>query len=148
FHIIRIDGVKSEIGYQFANIRQEIKTSQEASDKNFAYARTFAHEVQGISINEFANFAQQNRYTYNTAESIPRYYTQPLVDPSTGFSNEKDNENLRWAFHKDTKPGSTFLFSTTNEDQIIVFVSSKTPKGLASAKAVRKEVEPIWAHQK
>ncbi|HLV23151.1 MAG TPA: peptidylprolyl isomerase [Moheibacter sp.] len=148
FHIIRIDGVKNETGYQFANILKEIKPSQETSDKNFADARTFAQEVQGKSLNEFANLAQKKGFNYNTAESIPRYYTQPLVDPSTGFSNEKDNEILRWAFHKDTKPGSTFLFSTTNEDQIIVFVSSKTPKGLASAKAVRKEVEPILAHQK
>ncbi len=148
YHIIKIDGVKNTTGYQYANIIKEIKPSQGTSDKNFSDARTFAQEVQGKSLNEFANLAQKKGFNYNTAESIPRYYPQPLVDPSTGFSNDKDNDILRWAFSKDAKAGSSNLFTTANEDQIIVFVSSKSSKGLASAKSVRKEVEPILAHQK
>lgn len=148
FHIIRIDGVKNVTGYQFVNILKEIKPSQETSDKNFADARNFAQEVQGKSLNEFANLAQQKGYNYNTAENVARYYVLPLVDPSTGFSNEKDNDILKWAFNKNTKPGSTNMFSTINEDHIIVFLSSRTPEGLAPAKAVRDEVEPILAHQK
>ncbi len=148
YHIIKIDGVKNTTGYQFANILKEIKPSQGTSDKNFSDARTFAQDVQGKSLNEFANLAQKKGFNYNTADNVTRYYTQPLVDPSTGFSNEKDNDILRWAFSKDAKPGSSFLFSTTNEDQIIVYVASKSPKGLATAKSVRQEVEPILVHQK
>lgn len=148
FHIIKIDGVKNTTGYQFANILKEIKPSQDTSDKNFADARNFAQEVQGKSLNEFANSAQKNGFNYNSVDNVTRYYTQPLVDPSTGFSNEKDNEILRWAFNKGTKPGSSFLFTTANEDQIIVFVSNKSSKGLASAKAARAEVEPILVQQK
>ncbi|MBA5628951.1 peptidylprolyl isomerase [Moheibacter lacus] len=148
FHIIKIDGVKNTTGYQFANIIKDITPSQATSDKNFSDARTFAQDVQGKSLNDFANLAQKKGFNYNTAENVTRYYTQPLVDPSTGFSNEKDNDILRWAFNKDTKPGSSFLFTTTNEDQIIVHLNAKTSKGLASAKSVRKEVEPILIHQK
>ncbi len=148
YHIIKIDGVKNTTGYQFANILKEIKPSQGTSDKNFSDARTFAQDVQGKSLNDFANLAQKKGFNYNTADNVTRYYTQPLVDPSTGFSNEKDNDILKWAFSKDTKPGSSFLFSTTNEDQIIVYVASKSPKGLATAKSVRQEVEPILIHQK
>src|SRR5690606_18307121 len=143
YHIIKIDGVKNTTGYQFANILKEIKPSQETSDKNFSDARTFAQDVQGKSLNEFANLAQKKGFNYNTADNVTRYYTQPLVDPSSGFSNEKDNDILKWAFNKDTKPGSSFLFSTTNEDQIIVHLAARNPKGLATAKSVRQAVEPI-----
>jgi len=148
YHIIKIDGVKNTTGYQFANILKEIKPSQETSDKNFSDARTFAQDVQGKSLNEFANLAQKKGFNYNTADNVTRYYTQPLVDPSSGFSNEKDNDILKWAFNKDTKPGSSFLFSTTNEDQIIVHLAARNPKGLATAKSVRQTVEPILVHQK
>lgn len=148
FHIIKIDGVKNTTGYQFANILKEIKPSQETSDKNFSDARNFAQAVQGKSLNEFANLAQKKGFNYNTADNVTRYYTQPLVDPSSGFSNEKDNDILKWAFSKDTKPGSSFLFTTTNEDQIIVYLSARNPKGLATAQSVRPQVEPILIHQK
>lgn len=148
FHIIKIDGVKNTTGYQFANILKEIKPSQGTSDKNFSDARNFAQEAQGKSLNEFANLAQKKGFNYNTADNVTRYYTQPLVDPSSGFSNEKDNDILKWAFNKDTKPGSSFLFSTTNEDQIIVHLAARNPKGLATAKSVRQQVEPILIHQK
>ena len=148
FHVIKIDGVKNTVGYQFANIVKEVNPSQTTSDKNFADARTFAQEVQGKSLNEFANLAKEKGFNYNTADNITRYTTRPLVDASTGFSTEKDNEILRWAFSKDTKPGSTFLFSTGNEDQIIVFVSAKYPKGLAPAKMLRADVEPILIQEK
>jgi peptidyl-prolyl cis-trans isomerase D len=148
FHIIKIDGVKNQTGYQFANIIKEIKASQGTSDKNFKDARNFAQQVQGKSLNEFANLAQKSGFNYNTADNLIRYSMQPIVDPSTGFGNDKDNEILRWAFNKDTKPGSTFLFTTEKEDQIIVYVASKSPKGLAPASAVREEVEPILVKEK
>src|SRR5690606_11163612 len=38
--------------------------------------------------------------------------------------------------------------TTTNEDHIIVYVASKSPKGLATAKSVRAEVEPILVREK
>lgn len=148
FHIIKIDGVKTQTGYQFANIVKEIKASQKTSDKNFSDARKFAQEVQGKSLKEFAALAQKYGFNYNTADNVTRYYMMPLVDPNTGFSNDKDNDILRWAFSKDTKPGDTFLFTTGNEDQIIVHLVSKAPKGLATAKAVRNEVEPIIMKEK
>lgn len=148
FHIIKIDGVKNQTGYQFANIMKEIKASQGTSDKNFKDARTFAQQVQGKSLNEFANLAQKSGFNYNTAENLIRYSMQPIVDPSTGFGNDKDNDILKWAFSKDTKPGSTFLFTTEKEDQIIVYLASKSPKGLAPASAVREEVEPILIKEK
>ncbi|MET3730823.1 SurA N-terminal domain-containing protein [Moheibacter stercoris] len=148
FHIIKIDGVKNQTGYQFANIIKEIKASQGTSDKNFKDARTFAQDVQGKSLNEFANLAQQKGFNYNTADNMTRYSMQPIVDPSTGFGNDKDNDILKWAFAKDTKPGSSFLFTTEKEDQIIVYLTSKSEKGLASAKSVREEVEPIIIKEK
>jgi len=145
FHIIKIDGVKNQTGYQIANILKEIKPSQETSDKNFANARNFAQEIQGKSLNEFANVAQKKGYNYNTSEDVTRYYTSPLI---AEIGNDKDNDILKWAFNKDTKPGSTFLFTTTNEDQIIVHLNSRTSKGLASPKSVRNDVEPIIIQEK
>lgn len=145
FHIIKIDGVKNQTGYQIANILKEVEPSQETSDKNFADARTFAQEVQGKSLNEFANIAQNKGFNYNSADDVTRFHTQPLIPE---ISNDKDNDILKWAFNKDTKPGSTFLFTTGNDDQIIVHLNSRTSKGLASPKSVRAEVEPIIAQQK
>lgn len=145
FHIIKIDGVKNQTGYQIANILKEIAPSQATSDKNFADARTFAQEIQGKSLNDFANTAQKKGYNYNTAEDVTRFYTMPLI---SGISNDKDNDVLKWAFNKDTKPGSTFLFTTANEDQIIVHLNSRTSEGLASPKSVRAEVEPVIVQEK
>src|SRR5690606_20672800 len=135
-------------GYQIASIFKEIKPSQETSDKNHNDAIKFAQEVTGKSLNEFANLAQKNNYNYNSAENLTRFHPMAVLDPSSGIGNEKDDEILKWAFNKNTKPGDSFLFTTTNEDQIIVYLSSKTPKGLASAKSVREEVEPIIVQQK
>lgn len=148
FHIIRIDGVKTQPGYLVANIVKDIAPSQDTSDKNFSDARTFAQDIQGKSLNDFANMAQKAGYNYFTADNVNRYYGQALVDPSTGFSNDKDNDILKWAFSKDAKVGSTNLFTTANDDHIIVYVNGKNPKGLASAKMVRDEVEPILMQQK
>lgn len=148
FHIIKIDGEKTQLGHQIAVIMKELKPSQETSDKIFADARTFAQEVQGKSLNDFANLAQKKGFNYNTAENVTRFYTQPIVDASSGFGNDKDEDILRWVFSKNTKPGNTSLFTTINEDQIIVFVKQKFPKGLAPASAKRSEIEPILKHQK
>lgn len=148
YHIIKIDGIKNQMGYQFANILKEINPSQATSDKIFADARNFAQEVQGKSLNDFANLAQKKGFNYNTAENASRYYQQSLVDPSTGFSNEKDSDILKWAFNKETKVGSSFLFTTAQDDQIIVYLAAKTSKGLATAKMVRPQVEPLLAEQK
>jgi peptidyl-prolyl cis-trans isomerase D len=145
FHIIKIDNVKTQTGYQIANIMKEINPSQETSDKNFADARNFAQEIQGKSLNEFANMAQKKGYAYENGEDITRFYTSALV-PAIG--NDKDNDILKWAFNPDTKPGSTFLFTTSNEDHIIVHLTSRTSAGLASAKSARKEVEPILIQKK
>lgn len=148
FHIIRVDDIKSVTGYQIANIFKDIKPSQETSDKNHSDAIKFAQDVTGKSLNEFANLAQKNNFNYNTAEHLERFSVTPILDPVSGITSEKDDEILRWAFNKDTKPGSSFLFTTSNEDQIIVYLSSKSDKGLANAKAARAEVEPIIVKEK
>lgn len=148
FHIIKIDGIKTQTGYQFANIIKEIKPSQKTSDDNFSNARTFAQEVQGKSLNDFANLAQSKGYNYDTAENITRYNLQFIVDPGSGFNRDADDAILRWAFSRKTKVGESFLFTTANEDQIIVYLSSKTPKGLAPASMVRDQVEPLLVREK
>lgn len=148
YHIIKIDGEKTQMGHQIAIILKELKPSQETSDKNFADARTFAQEVQGKSLNDFANLAQKKGFNYNTTDGVTRFYTQPIVDPSSGFGNDKDEDIMKWVFNKGTKPGSSALFTTINEDQIIVFVKQKYPKGLKPASAAREEIEPIIKHKK
>lgn len=148
FHVIKIEGVKNTQGYQFANIVKEVNPSQGTSDKNFSEARTFAQEVQGKSLNEFANLAKERGFNYNTSDNVFRYSPKPVVDASTGFGNDRDNDILKWAFSKDAKPGSTNLFTTANEDQIIVFVSNKSPKGLAPIKLVKEDIEPILIQEK
>lgn len=148
FHIIKIDGEKTKLGNQIAIILKELKPSQATSDKNFADARTFAQKVQGKSLNDFANLAQKDGYNYNTTDGVTRFYTQPIVDQSTGFGNDKDDDILKWVFNKGTKAGSTSLFTTINEDHIIVYVTAKYPKGLSPVNSVRKDIEPILKHQK
>src|SRR5690606_8194351 len=148
FHIIRIDDTKTVPGYLIANIFKEIKPSQETSNKNHSDAIKFAQEVTGKSLNEFANLAQKNGFNYNTADNVERYSAMPILDPASGITNEKDDDILKWAFNKNTKVGSSSLFTTTNEDHIIVYVASKSPKGLATAKSVRAEVEPILVREK
>lgn len=148
YHIIKIDDIKYVTGYQIANIVKEIKPSQETSDKNYTDARTFAQNVVGKSNNEFANLAKKNNFNYNTTHNVTRFYAGSVIDPSAGISNEKDDEILKWAFSKKTKPGSSSLFTTSNQDHIIVYLNGKAPKGIAPASAVREEVEPILIQQK
>lgn len=148
YHIIRIDDIKSVPGYLIANIFKDIKPSQGTSDKNHSDAIKFAQDVTGKSLNEFANIAQKRGFNYNTAENVERYSARPILDPASGISGEKDDEILKWAFKKDTKIGSSSLFTTSNEDQIIVYLSAKSDKGLATAKSVRAEVEPIIVQEK
>lgn len=148
FHIIKVDGIKTQPGYLIANIYKDIKPSQGTSDKNHSDAIKFAQDVTGKSLNEFANIAQKRNFNYNTADNVERYSATPVLDPASGISNEKDDEILKWAFSKKTEVGNSFLFTTSNEDQIIVYLASKAPKGLASAKAVRAEVEPILIQEK
>lgn len=148
FHIIKIDGVKNQLGYQFASIIKEVRPSQETSDKNFSEARNFAQEIQGMSLNEFANAAQQKGYNYNSISDVERYYGQSIVERSTGVSNDQDDNILKWAFSKDAKVGSTNLFSTVNEDHIIVFVAAKNLDNKPSPKLARELVEPYLKKQK
>lgn len=148
FHIIRVDDLKTQTGYLIANIFKDIKPSQGTSDKNHSDAIKFAQDVTGKSLNEFANLAQKRNFNYNTAENVERFSATPILDPASGIGSEKDDEILKWAFSKKTEVGNSFLFTTSNEDQIIVYLSAKNPKGLASAKSVRAEVEPIILQQK
>lgn len=148
FHIIRVDDIKGVTGYLIANIFKDIKPSQGTSDKNHSDAIKFAQQVTGKSLNEFANLAQKNGFNYNKADNVERFNSTAILDPASGISNEKDDEILKWAFNKKTEVGNSFLFTTSNEDQIIVYLSSKTAKGLASAKSVRAEVEPILIQEK
>lgn len=148
FHIIKIDGIKNQEGHQLAIILKELKPSQETSDKNFADARNFAQEVQGKSLNDFANLAQKNGYNYDTRDAVQRFELRPLVDATTGFGYDKDEDIMKWVFNKNTKEGATSLFTTVNEDQIIVYVNKKYPKGLAPVNSVRSEIEPILKQQK
>ncbi|MDD3771917.1 MAG: SurA N-terminal domain-containing protein [Weeksellaceae bacterium] len=148
FHIIKIDGIKTQTGYQFANIVKEVSASQNTSDKNFNDARNFAQEVQGKSLNDFANLAQTKGFNYDTAENITRYNNRSIIDPGSGFGNDADDAILKWAFNKKTKVGSSFLFTTAHEDQIIVYLTSRTPKGLAPASMVRDQIEPLLVQEK
>lgn len=148
FHIIKIDGVKNQLGYQFASIVKEVRASQETSDKSFNDARSFAQEIQGMTLNEFANAAQQKGYNYNSIENVERYYSQNIVERSTGFSNDQDDNILKWAFSKNTKVGSTNLFSTINQDHIIVFVADKNLDDKPSPKLAREMIEPYLKKQK
>lgn len=148
YHIIRIDDIKSVTGYQIANIFKEIRPSQETSDKNFSDARNFAQEVIGKSNNEFANLAHQKNYNYNSANGLTRYSVTPVLDPSSEIGTEKDDDILRWAFSRNTKIGDSSLFTTSNQDHIIVYLTARSPKGLPPASMVRDEVEPILVHQK
>lgn len=148
FHIIKVDDIKSVTGYLIANIFKDIKPSQGTSDKNHSDAIKFAQDVNGKSLNEFANLAQKRNFNYNTADNVERYSAMPILDPASGISSEKDDEILKWAFSKKTDAGSSSLFTTSNEDQIIVYLASKSDKGLASAKSVRAEVEPILIKEK
>src|SRR5690625_7468193 len=101
FHIIKIDGVKNQLGYQFASVVKEVRPSQETSDKNFSEARNFAQEIQGMSLNEFANAAQQKGYNYNSISDVERYYGQSIVERSTGVINDIDDIILKWEFSID-----------------------------------------------
>lgn len=137
FHIIRIDDVKQVTGYQLATIRKELRASTETQENLFSTANTLAINAQEQSANDFINAARKENAEVNNADGVTRFETN-LVGLS---GTKKEADILKWAFNKETKPGSVQTFETLNGGQIVAYLSNKFKEGKYNVEAARAQVE-------
>lgn len=144
YHIIRIDDVKQKMGYQLANIQRQLRASEETQENLFSLANNLAIDAQNQTANDFINAARQQGGEVNVAEGVGRFETN-LVG-LTGTRKEADV--LRWAFNKETKPGSVQVFETLSGGQIVAYVTDKFEKGNYNIAAARTQVERLIRNEK
>ncbi len=139
YHIIKVDEAKSKTGYQLAHLVKKIEPSKATTDKAFTNARAYVQSVNGKSLKDFTDLAKKKSYVTNTTEGLERFATTIGQE----LPSDQDDVILAWAFNKKTDNGATNLFTTNNGDYIVVHLSEKFDKGLASASVARSTVEPI-----
>ncbi|MGV4529369.1 peptidylprolyl isomerase [Ornithobacterium rhinotracheale] len=139
FHVIRIDDVKSKMGYQFAVIKKVLKASEETQEQLFNKANQLALDMQGKNTNDFVNAARKTGAEVNNADGVARF--EANVTGLTGTN--KLSDILAWAFNPDTKSGSIERFETSNGGQIVVFLSNKFDKDQYNVAAYKGILTPI-----
>ena len=139
YHIIEIEDKKSgAMAYKVANLVKEIKTSDKTNNVVYTEANKFIQSVQGKSFNDFSNIAKKNNYVFQDAKLAKRFQGQ-----IQGINTDKDADVLAWAFDKKTNIGDTNIFTTSNGDYVVAYLSGKQEAGLADPESVRAQIEPI-----
>lgn len=138
------DSVNSKTVYQIANIVKRIEPSKATTDKAFKDARNYVQLVEGKSLKDFNAIAKKSNYINATTQSIERF--APFVGQE--LPADQTDKILAWAFKNENKAGATTLFTSDNEDYIVVHLISRFDKGLAHPSVVREFVEPILLQEK
>lgn len=139
FHIVRVDDVKSKMGYQFAIIKKNLEASDDTQDELFKKANELAVNMQGKSANDFINAARKAGAEVNSANGVTRFEGNIVGLTET----RKISDVLAWAFDKESKPGMIQKIETSNGGQIVVFLTDKFSKEEPNATAFKGELEPL-----
>ncbi len=143
YHIISVDAKKQGTSYQLANVIRESRASKETEDKLYQKANAFLAEVKDGSLQDFVNKATQNKYTQNEVKEVSRF--QGVIQP---LSSDKDDDIIAWTFQPDNEVGDTNIFTTTKGDYVVVRLTGKAEKGIATPKQIREEYESIVRNEK
>ncbi|WP_185863188.1 SurA N-terminal domain-containing protein [Blattabacterium cuenoti] len=143
YHIIRIDNIKDiKPVYQFAIIVKTLTPSKKTEDLLYRKTVQFLKENKNSSLNVFINNARKKRYETIFLKEIKR--SQWNIDD---LNTELDKEIINWSYEKDRKEGDTKIFSTSNKDYIIVFLS-KIQKNGYPIEEIKKNIVPLLINKK
>ena len=143
FHIMKVDKKSApKMGYKLANIVKTIQLSPETTSSLYKKATTLIQKTKGKSLSEFANYSRRNGFKYFTSDGIEYFGTL------NNLNSDKDQEIIKWAFDKKRELGETNMFTTSNGDYIVTYLSGINEEGLESVKKARNKVEPILRNQK
>ena len=138
FHIIKIDKQRNnQIAMKLAVIGKKIVPSVATENAVFEKAEKFALEVS--KERKFNEVSKANDYSTRPAIGI-----KVLDENVPGLGKER--QIVTWSFG-DIKVGDFKRFDTEN-GHVVVFLSSKTKKGLATATKVAGSVRPILLNKK
>lgn len=144
YHIIRIDDVKTKMGYQIAAIQKVLKASTETQEQLFNTANEMAIKSQNKSANDFINAARQVGAEVNNADGVTRFESN-LVGLQ---DSKKEADVLKWAFNDDTVPGNIQTFETNDGGQVVAYLSQKFSENQYNVAAERERISPILRNKK
>ncbi|WP_185857896.1 peptidylprolyl isomerase [Blattabacterium cuenoti] len=143
YHIIRIDDVKDiKPVYQFSIIIKTLIPSKKTEGLLYQKTVQFMKKNKNSNLNTFINNARKKRYETLFLKEIKNYQWN-IPDLNT----ELDKEIINWSYEKNRKQGDIKLFSTSNKDYIIVFLSKIQKKGYP-IEEIRNNIIPFLIHQK
>ncbi len=125
YHIIRIDEIKDiKPTYQLAIIIKTLNPSKKTEEILYQKVVQFMKENKNSDLNTFINNARKKRYETIFLKEIKNYQWN-INDLNT----ELDKEIINWSYEQNRKEGDINIFSTSNKDYIIVFLSKIQNKG-------------------
>ncbi|WP_185871589.1 SurA N-terminal domain-containing protein [Blattabacterium cuenoti] len=143
YHIIRIDDVKDiKPVYQFAIIVKTLTPSKKTEDILYQKTIQFMKENKNSSLNTFINNARKKKYETLFLKEIKNH--QYSIDD---LNTELDKEIINWSYEKNRKEGDIKIFSTSNKDYIMVFLSKIQKKGYP-IEEIKNNIIPILIKKK
>ncbi|WP_185860655.1 SurA N-terminal domain-containing protein [Blattabacterium cuenoti] len=143
YHIIRIDDIKDiKPVYQFAIIIKTLTPSRKTEEILYQKTVQFMKENKNSNLNTFINNARKKRYETIFLKEIKNYQWN-IHDLNT----EVDKEIINWSYEKNRKEGDIKIFSTSNKDHIMVFLSKIQKKGYPIEK-IKNHIIPFLMNKK
>ncbi|WP_185862638.1 peptidylprolyl isomerase [Blattabacterium cuenoti] len=125
YHIIRIDNKSvPQPAYQFAVIVKTLIPSKKTENILYSRIRKFFVKNKNYKLNTFINNARKEGYETIFLKNV-RSNQWDIDDLKT----EVDKEIIDWSFDKNRKEGDCHIFSTSNKDYIIVYLSKIQKEG-------------------
>ncbi len=138
YHVIEVlDQTAKKKALKVATIAKELVPSEKTVGE--VYSTTQAFEIAARE-GDYATVAKEKGYTALPVNSI-----QPLNELLPGVGAQRDV--VQWAFEEDTKVGDVKRFQI-NDGYIVVQVTKRTKKGLASTEDASAMVTPIVRNKK
>ncbi|WP_185852090.1 SurA N-terminal domain-containing protein [Blattabacterium cuenoti] len=143
YHIIRIDDIKNiKPAYQFAIIIKTLTPSKKTEDILYQRIIKFMKDNKNSSLNTFINNARQKKYETIFLREIKDYQWK-IHDLNT----ELDQEVINWSYEKKRKEGDIKIFTTSNKDYIMVFLSKIQRKGYP-IEEIKNNITPFLINKK
>ncbi|WP_185864408.1 peptidylprolyl isomerase [Blattabacterium cuenoti] len=130
YHIVRIDDQKNpELAYQFGMIVKKLIPSKKTENLIYKNVMHFMKENKYSNLNLFLNNARKRKYDTIFLEEVKK--NQWNIN---GINSELDRKIIDWSFEKKRNKGDKIIFTNSNKDYIIVYLSDIQKNGISIKK--------------
>ncbi len=141
FHIIKINDQKNiQNTVKLVTISRQIVASELTADNFYQDAEIFASDLMGGQ--DFDELSREKNYI-----PLPANNLKILDEKVPGIIGNNNRQIVRWAFEENTSKNDVERFDVDN-GYVVVMLSSKTEKGLASVNDVASRIKPILIRKK